>query len=55
MFGYKPLQVIQKNSDVGIIAAIDGSKFLVMFETRTHTVEFKWYPSSAVAKYRVVR
>lgn len=41
MFGYKPLQVIQKRSDVGIIAAIEGHMFLVMFETRTYAVEFK--------------
>ena len=54
MTSYKFLSVIQLRTDVGIIAQIDGNKFLVMFETINNGVEFKWYPTSMIAKYKVI-
>jgi hypothetical protein len=54
MTSYKFLSVIQLRTDVGIIAAIEDHKFLVMFETINNGVEFKWYPTSMIAKYRVI-
>lgn len=54
MFGYSVYSVIRKNQDTGIICAIDGHRFRIMFETADNGVEFVWYPLSAVSKYEVV-
>ncbi len=55
MFGYNQLSVIQnKLDDTGIVAKIEGSKFLIMFEVGKNDVEFRWYPLSAISKYWVI-
>lgn len=54
MFGYLENSVIERNGVVGIICGWDGSYARVMFEHRTHEVEFATYTLSAVARFRVI-
>lgn len=54
MHHYQPLTVIRRRDDTGIIAKVEGNKYLIMFEVGANEVEFKWYPASAVAQYGVV-
>ena len=54
---FKPLQVIRyigTMQDTGIIVAVDGHRYRIMFETEKSGVEFVWYTASALKDYRVI-
>lgn len=54
MFGFNPLTVIERCGVVGIIVGWEGRYARVMFEHRSHEVEFAYYPISALARFRVI-
>ena len=54
---FKPLQVIQHIglcTDIGIICAVDGHRYKIMFETANSGVEFRWYLVNGLKDYRVI-
>lgn len=54
---FKPLQVIRHIglcTDIGIVCAIDGHRYRIMFETEHGGVEFRWYSVMALKNYRVI-
>lgn len=54
MFGYNVYSVIKFHDDVGIICAIKGTKFVVMFEAPNNEVQICTYPLSMINKYKVI-
>lgn len=55
---FKSLQVIRNirpfMNDTGIVCAVDGHRYHIMFETANRGVEFRWYSINGLIDYRVI-